>query len=138
MENGEQFSWKTEYEESFSKLNQRLTCAPILSYPRTIGLFILDTDTSSYDIGAVLSQIQDGDEAVIAYASRTLSKSERNYCATKRELLALVTYVRYFRHYLTGNKFTIRIDHGSLRWLLNFKYPDGQIARWIKIMGVQL
>ena len=47
-----------------------------------------------------------------------------------------VYYVRYFRRpYLYGRHFTIRTDHGSLRWLLKFKDPDRQIARWIQILG---
>ena len=52
--------------------------------------FILDTDASSQGLGAVLSQMQDGQERVIAYASKTLSKSQKRYCTTYRELLALV------------------------------------------------
>lgn len=77
----------------------------------------------------------DGTERVIAYASRTLSKSEQKYCVTRKELLAVVTYVKYFRHYRYGKPFVVRTDHSSLRWLLNFKNPEGQLARWIEIMG---
>ena len=80
-------------------------------------MHVLDTDASLTGMGAVLLQIQDGDEKVIAYAS----KSQRNYCVTKRELLAVVTFVRQFRHYLWGRKFLIRIDHASLTWLRNSK-----------------
>jgi len=52
--------------------------------------FILDTDACDVSIGGVLSQVQDGEERVIAYASRSLSKQERNYCVTRKELLAVV------------------------------------------------
>lgn len=58
------------------------------------------------------------------------------YCVTKKELLAVVSFVKYFRHYLYGRKFLIRTDHGSLRWLLNFKQPDGQLARWLEILSM--
>ena len=77
--------------------------------------FILDTDASDLAIGAVLSQRLDGQENVIVYASRTLTKSERRYCVTRKELLALVNFVKYFRHYLYGKEFTVRTDHSSLR-----------------------
>ena len=63
-----------------------------------------------------------------------LSKADRRYCVTRRELLAIVLFVKYFRHYLYGVKFLIRTDHGSLRLLFNFKEP-GQVARWIETLS---
>ena len=65
----------------------------MLSYPRFHLEFILDTDASDRGTNAVLSQVQDGEEKVIAYASRTLSKAEQNYSMTKREMLAFVYYM---------------------------------------------
>ena len=108
--------------------------APILSYPKGDGLFILDTDASLSGVGAVLSQIQDNEEKFIAYASKTLNKSQRNYCTTYRELLAVVTFVKHFRHYLWGRNFKVRIDHSSLIWLKQFKNPEGMLARWLSIL----
>ena len=84
-------------------------------------MFILDTDGSQTGIGAVLSQVQDGDERVIAYASRSLNKSQQKYCTTMIELLAVVTFVKQFRHYLWGRKFLVRTNHASLTWLQNLK-----------------
>ncbi len=129
------FNWTDQCDEAFSTLKRCLTTSPLLAYPDHSGKFFLDTDASGTGIGAVLSQEQGGHERVIAYASRTLTKAERNYCVTRRELLAVVFYVRYFRPYLYGRHFTIRTDHGSLRWLLNFRNPEGQIARWTQILG---
>lgn len=91
---------------------------------------MLDTDASDVGIGAVLSQKQtDGSERVIAYASRVLSKPERRYCVTRRELLAAVSFIKHFRPYLLGKPFILRTDHSSLTWLYNFKNPEGQLAR---------
>lgn len=110
--------------------------APILGYPDVNGgMFVLDTDASNDSIGAVLSQIQDGKETVIAYASRTLSSAEKNYCVIRKEMLALVYFVKHFKQYLLGRKFLLRTDHGSLVWLHKFKEPDGQIGRWIQQLG---
>ena len=94
---------------------------------------MLDTDASDTGIGAILSQVQDdGGEAVIAYASRSLSRQEQRYCVPCRELLAVVEFIHHFRHYLLGVHFTLRTDHGSLVWIQNFKEPEGQLARWLE------
>jgi hypothetical protein len=125
------FRWTRECQSAFDTLRAVLTSAPVLAYPDYTKPFILDTDASNSGIGGVLSQRDaNGEERVIAYASRALSKPERNYCVTRRELLAAVYFTKYFRLYLLGQPFTLRTDHGSLTWLRNFNEPDGHLARW--------
>ncbi|GBM42712.1 Retrovirus-related Pol polyprotein from transposon 297 [Araneus ventricosus] len=121
-----------ECEKSFNSLKQALTSTPILTYPRIDKDFILDTAASNEGIGALLSQNIGNEERVIAYFSKSLGKPERNYCAIRKELLATVKSIEHFHHYLYGRKFLLRTDHASLRWLLNFNEPEGQIARWIQ------
>ena len=72
---------------------------------------------------------------MVAYGSWVLTKAERYYCTTRKELLAVVHFVHYFKHYLLGRRFLLRTDHGSLRWLFNFKDPEGQTARWLQRLG---
>ena len=129
------FVWTLACQEAFDKLKETLTSAPILSYPAKEGLFILDTDASNTAIGAVLSQMQEGEERVLSYASAILPKARQNYCTTYRELYAVVKFVKYFSHYLWGRHFLVRTDHGSLRWLQNFKNPEGIVARWLATLG---
>ena len=130
------FVWTAECNQSFSQLKNALTSAPILGYPRNDAQYTLDCDCSSYGMGTVLSQKQDGVERVISYFSKSLTKAERNYCVTCRELLAVVTAVKHYHHYLYGTKFIIRTDHSALRWLLTtFKNPEGQISRWIEVLS---
>ncbi|KRX40353.1 Retrovirus-related Pol polyprotein from transposon 17.6 [Trichinella murrelli] len=132
-EQGRQFSWSNEAEEAFQRLKRALTTAPILAFPRFDIPFIIDTDASETGIGAVLSQKHDPEgERVIAYASRTLSKTERKYSTTRKELLSIVYFTKLFRPYLVGQRFTLRTDHDSLTWLRNFKEPEGQVARWLE------
>ena len=69
---------------------------------------------------------------VVAYASRTFSKSERKYCVMRKELLSAVKFIQHFSSYLLGNPFVLRTDHGSLTWLQNFKEPESQLAHWIE------
>ena len=130
LEKNRPFLWTTECQVAFETQRKKLVEAPVLAYPSSEEDFILNTDASATGIGAVLLQMQDGVERPIAYASRGLSKSERNYSVTKRELLAVVFYCKYFRHYLIGRKFKLRTDHAALRWLQTFKDATGMWARW--------
>lgn len=130
----QKFVWSEQCEECFKSLKNALISAPVLSYPTRDDPFILDTDASGYGIGAVLSQVQDGEERVIAYGSKTLSKTQMRYCTTFRELLAAVVFVKHFKHYLYGRPFLLRTDHSSLTWLKNFKDPEGMVARWISVL----
>ena len=130
-----EFVWTKECESAFNALKQCLTEAPILGYPREDGgQYILDTDASDYGIGAILSQVQEGREVVLAYASRTLSPAECNYCVTRKELLAIVHHARVFKSYLLGRNVLVRTDHSSLKYLHRFKQPEGQLARWIDFL----
>ena len=131
----QKFVWDIDCQEAFDTLKAAMTSTPVLAYPRSDGPFILDTDASNYAVGAVLSQVQDGKEHVILFFSKSLSRAEKNYCVTRRELLAVVLGIQHCHHYLLGNHFKVRSDHGSLRWLLNFKNPEGQTARWLSILG---
>ena len=129
------FLWGKEQQEAFDQLKDHLVTAPILGVPKSTGRFILDTDASDNGLGAVLSQEQDGQEKVLMYLSRSLTKEERRYCVTRRELLAVVYAVRECKHYLLGRRFLVRTDHGCLTWLMNFKEPQGQVARWIELLS---
>ena len=75
-----EFLWNDGCQKSFVQLKESLISAPVLSYPKAHGLFILDCDASGYGLGSVLSQVQDNEEKVIAYASKTLTPEEINYC----------------------------------------------------------
>ena len=120
-------------QNTFKKLKTHLCSAPVLAYPDFTKPFLLDTDASDTGIGAVLSQLdENGRKCVITYASRLLSKPERSHCVTRRKLLAMVVFTKYFRHFLIGKHFTLCTDHGSLTWLRYFQEPEGQMARWLE------
>ena len=132
MEKSKPWFWSKQCDEAFILLKDKLLSPPILSFPQFDKMFILDMDASQEGLGAVLSQ--EG-ERVIAYASRVLTKAERQYCATRREMLGVVWAVRNFRSYLWGRHFIVRTDHNSLQWLRSFKEPQGQVARWLDILA---
>ena len=131
-ETSAKFEWTPEAQDAFVSLKLKLTSTPFFAFPCIKEPFILYTDASQFALGAVLAQVHDGKERAICYASRSLSKSQTKYSATRRKLLALVTFTCHFRHYLLGQKFTIVTDHSALQWLHSFKDPDGMTARWLE------
>ena len=130
------FVWSDEHENAWLQLRELMADSPVLAYPDKDAQFILDTDASDFGIGAVLSQTIDGVERVIAYGSRVLSRAERRYCITRRELLAVVHFCKLYKHYLIGKPFIVRTDHAALKWLKSFKQPEGQVARWLEELSV--
>lgn len=129
------FNWTEDCEEAFQRLKEVLMGPEIMAYPLEEGEFFLDTDACDVSTGAVLSQMQGGRERVIAYASHTLNRAERNYCVTDRELLAVKTSIEHFKHYLLGRRFTVRSDHQALKWLFSLRQPKSRTARWIEALS---
>ncbi|GFS98370.1 retrovirus-related Pol polyprotein from transposon 412 [Trichonephila clavipes] len=83
-ESKQKFQWTKDVKIPSSSLKEALTSSPILIYRQPDKPFILDTDASNESVGAVLSQEIDGQERVVAYWSKCLSKPERNYCVTRK------------------------------------------------------
>lgn len=67
-----------------------------------------------------------------AYFSKRLSKTEQNYCVTRKELLAVVKSIKNFHKYLNSQKTLLRTDDTALQWIMNFKKPEGQMATWLQ------
>jgi hypothetical protein len=121
--------WSDDCQRAFEALKVKLSSPPVLAMPNDRDTFVLDTDASDRSIGAVLSQMQDGRERVIAYAGRCLNRAEANYCVTRKELLAIGYFTRYFRHFLVGKPFQLRTNHSAVTWLNKTRNPIGQKAR---------
>ncbi|KAI7802904.1 hypothetical protein IRJ41_022848 [Triplophysa rosa] len=114
--------WNEETVESFEMLKRMLLESPALAIHDPALPAFVSTDASDYGLGAVLTQLRsDGAERVIAFASRTLSTSERKYSTVEKEALACVW------------AFTLRMDHQALTTLLSKKGMNRagmRVARW--------
>ena len=88
------YKWGEPEETSFNQLKRLMVEAPVLAYPDPGRPYILDTDASNDAAGAVLSQeTEDGQEKVVDFYSKTFSPPQKNYCVTRRELLAVILAV---------------------------------------------
>ena len=95
--------------------------------------FVLETDACGNGQGAVLSQQQnDGVQHPVAYASRSMSLAERNYCVTELEMLAVIWTMQHFRPYLYGHNMTVTVytDNSVVKAILRSPRSSGKHARW--------
>uniref|UniRef100_A0A6G1SFF7 RNA-directed DNA polymerase n=1 Tax=Aceria tosichella TaxID=561515 RepID=A0A6G1SFF7_9ACAR len=126
------FIWTDQAQKAMEELKQKLTSAPLLVHYDQEGQPIIRCDASGYGLGAVLLQKSNdpAKDGVVAYTSRTLIKSERNYATTHKECLAMIHAIKQWRYYLYGKHFQVITDHHALCWLMKTKDHQGQLARW--------
>ena len=129
LKNNTHFIWNVDTDAAFNTLRKVLTSQPLLEYPDFSKPFILTTDARNDALGTILSQGEIGRNLPIAYASRKLSKAERNYPTVEKELLAVVWRFKHFRPYLYGRKFTVVTDHRPLVWIFNVKDTSSRLLR---------
>ncbi|KAI8497673.1 hypothetical protein Bbelb_243250 [Branchiostoma belcheri] len=130
--------WSDKHRQAFDTLKQKLTSAPILTCPDYAKDMILYVDACDYGYGAVLSQVQEGVERVIAYASKGLGSSEKsphNYSSFKLELAGLLWAIcKKFKEHLYGVRFTVFTDNNPLAHLHNAKLGAVE-QRWVAQMA---
>ncbi|XP_074271624.1 uncharacterized protein LOC141595557 [Silene latifolia] len=127
-----EFKWDNSAFRAFQALKTALTSAPVLALPDFNKLFVVETDASNNGIGAVL--MQEGHP--LAFISKTLSPKWQKLSVYEKELLAIVFAVQKWEQYLTGQKFIIKTDQKSLKWLLQQKISTPFQQFWLsKLMG---
>ena len=129
--------WSEGAEEAFQALMKKCTTAPILAYADYSLPFELHVDTCGSGLRAVLYQLQELKKRVIAYASRSLSKSEARYPAHKLEFLALKwALTDQFYEYLYGNSFDVYTDNNPLTYVLTSAKLDACGQRWVNAIAL--
>ena len=129
--NSKIITWTNAFQQAFEAIQRALSSEPVLQLPDFNKSFTIETDASDFGIEAVISQEYEGDLKPIAYFSKTLSKTERNYSASERELFAIVVSVEHFKQFLYGKRFKILTDHKPLKFIFSTKDPAPRLARWI-------
>ena len=112
--------WTGECQVAFDKLKELCTSTPILAYANYKKPFQLQTDASDFGLGAVLYWRDDDNcQRVIAFASHSLSNTEKNYLTDKLEFLALKWAITdRFHKYLYGGQFDVYTDNNPLTYIL--------------------
>jgi hypothetical protein len=126
--------WSPDCEQSFLTFKKVLSQPPILSMPDFSLPFLVGTDASQYGVGAVLYQEVGDSRRYISFASQALNSAQRNYPATRRELLAIVFALRKFRQWLWGSHFTLFTDHRALSFLFTQKHENYMLNHWADIL----
>lgn len=130
------FKWEEAQQHAFDAIWEQLTNQPILGYANYSKPFTVHADASSLGLGAVLYQKQDDKDRVIAFASRSLKPSERNYPAHKLEFLALQWSVtEKFHDYLYGSKYECVTDNNPLTYVCTTAKLDATGHRWLSAIA---
>lgn len=131
--------WTGEMEEAFQSLKMSLAESVVLAHPDFSRPLMLSVDASLDGIGAVLSQIKEGETRArpIAFASKSLSQSQKNYPAHRLEFLAMKWAVTdKFSHWLKGHRFTVWTDNNPLTHIMTKPKLDCCEQRWVaKLAG---
>ena len=138
LQSGVKWSWSADCEKVFQKAKELLMTTPVLAHYDPLQLA---GDASAYGMGAVISHLYpDGSERPVAYASRTFTKSEKNYAQLEKEACSLVFGSRKFHQYMYGRKFTLYTDHKPLTTILGPKkgippLAAARLQRWAIILS---
>lgn len=128
------FKWTDEHQEVFDSLKKLVTEAPAISLPTRDGVYIMEADTSRIGSGAILKQIQDGEEKIIAFNSKKLPSACQSYSVSELEMSGILWNLKAFKALLGNKHFYVVTDHQALLGLLKSKLepPTTRLARLIE------
>ncbi len=127
------WKWGSEQDRAFTELKKRMAEDIILAIPNETDPFMVEANASEGAVGAVLSQKQNGKWHPVAFMSKSLSVTERNYKIYDKELLAIMLALDEWRHYLMGITVDVEIwtDHQNLQYFQKPQKLNRRQARWV-------
>ena len=127
------WEWTEECTQAFETLKQRICDQPVLAVPDDEGQFRIEADSSNFANGAILSQLTNGKWHPIAFRSRSLTPTERNYEIYDKEMLAIMDSIDEWRQYLLGARqpFEVWTDHLNLQYFRKPQKLNYRQARWL-------
>ena len=129
------WEWTSECENSFEKMKQKLTTAPVRNFVNFKLPLVLACDASSVGLGCILANIDEsGQRLLIAYGSKALKGPELNWTVTEKELYSIYIFVKKFRHFLGGRKFLVQSDHSALKYITGARDSTGKITRMLNYL----
>lgn len=127
-----EFKWNDQATAAVNQLKQVMTTSPVLAIPDFSQEFVVETDASGQGIGAVLLQR----EKSLAFFGKAINGRHLTMSVYEKEMLAIMSVVQKWRHYLLGRHFTIKTDHQSLKYLMDHKISTPAQQMWIsKLVG---
>ena len=132
-----EFKWTDAAQKSFDSLKVAFTSAPILKIADYSKQFVLETDASDYALGSVLSQEFDGKLHPIAFYSKKFTSTEANWEIHDKELYAIITSLRHWRHFLLAGQHKTQIysDHKNLEFFMTKQKLNQRQIRWMHFLA---
>ena len=124
------YNWSPDCDVAFKTLKEKLVSAPVLTPPDESKPYEVFYDASLQGFGGVLMQ----DKRIVAYTSRQLKPSEKNYSTHDLELAAVVHALITWRHLLLGRKVDIFTDHKSLKYIFTQPNLNLRQTRWVEMI----
>jgi hypothetical protein len=127
------FKWDSSEQKAFDVLKNSFINASVLSHANLSLPFIVECDASDFALGGVLYQKDAfGKLLPLQFFSRQLLPAERNYEIYDKELLAIISCFKHWRHFLMGSlhPVTVFCDHKNLQYFMSTKQLTRRQARW--------
>ena len=133
----QRLQWGARQQLAFIELKRALQSTPVLALPDPKLPFVVNCDASGYAVGAVLQQDRGAGLQPIAFLSKKLTGAESRYPVHEQELLAIITALTSWRHYLSGTAVPVRVrtDHKSLIHFQTQPMISGRQTRWLETLA---